>query len=188
MQPDNLNRQPWVSSTCNQLDLHKWIKKICIMECFCWTNEAGSCLSKGLLMPTKYWNGGRDRKQLAAALNCGCFSAATFEPTQLYIICLTANQYFKMKDRHAAQLSIGPPGSNWIFKARTVHPACLFQCVEKTPFLILGPYTSGVKGPEIMNCADMEETFGRLASMWCEGRSCGIYADIWLTGWFYLLK
>lgn len=61
------------------------------------------------------------------------FSATTFEPTQLYIICLTANQQCKMKDWHAASLSLGPP-SLIEYSTRAPWAACLFQCAENTPF------------------------------------------------------
>lgn len=65
-----------------------------------------------------------------------------------------------MKDWHAAppRLRPAPPLSNWIFNARTALRLPFSVCSE-CAFLILGPqYTGGVKGREIMNCADMEVT------------------------------
>lgn len=70
-----------------------------------------------------------------------------------------------MKDRHAAPPRLSPPPphpppplSNWIFNARTALRLPFSVCSE-CAFLILGPqYTGGVKGREIMNCADMEVT------------------------------
>lgn len=69
-----------------------------------------------------------------------------------------------MKDWHAApprlRRPVPPPSplSNWIFYARTALRLPFSVCSE-CAFLILGPqYTGGVKGREIMNCADMEVT------------------------------
>lgn len=73
------------------------------------------------------------KKTARHCLELRLHSAATFEPIQLYIICLTANQQCKMKDWHAASLFLSRP-SLIEYSMRALCSACLFQCAQNTPF------------------------------------------------------